>query len=117
MLVKIEALILIFPGTDFHFPSTPVPPGTFIGSDATSLDSETQLSGRHLRRLDRRSAIMLVGFPLPLHPCFPSVCMTLGFGSASNKTLTRPYIAAPLTWAYVYSILELSIVFAVYTIR
>ena len=32
MLVKIEALILIFPGTDFHFPSTSVPPGTFLGS-------------------------------------------------------------------------------------
>jgi len=35
MLVKIEARILIFPGTDFHFPSTSVPPGTFLGS-ATS---------------------------------------------------------------------------------
>jgi len=34
MLVKIEARILIFPGTDFHFPSTSVPPGTFLGSDA-----------------------------------------------------------------------------------
>ena len=32
MLVKIEARILIFPGTDFHFPSTCVPPGTFLGS-------------------------------------------------------------------------------------
>ena len=30
MLVKIEAPILIFPGTDFHFPSTSVPPGTFL---------------------------------------------------------------------------------------
>ena len=30
MLVKIEAWILIFPGTDFHFPSTSVPPGTFF---------------------------------------------------------------------------------------
>ena len=30
MLVKIEARILIFPGTDFHFPSTPVPPGMFF---------------------------------------------------------------------------------------
>jgi len=34
MLVKIEARILIFPGTDFHFPSTSVPPGTFLGSGA-----------------------------------------------------------------------------------
>jgi len=33
MLVKIEARILIFSGTDFHFPSTSVPPGTFLGSD------------------------------------------------------------------------------------
>ena len=32
MLVKIKARILIFPGTDFHFPSTSVPPGTFLGS-------------------------------------------------------------------------------------
>jgi len=32
MLAKIEARILIFPGTDFHFPSTFVPPGTFLGS-------------------------------------------------------------------------------------
>jgi len=32
MLVKIEARILIFPGTGFHFPSTSVPPGTFLGS-------------------------------------------------------------------------------------
>jgi len=32
VLVKIEARILIFPGTDFRFPSTSVPPGTFLGS-------------------------------------------------------------------------------------
>jgi len=32
MLVKIEARILIFPGTDFYFPSTPVPTGMFLGS-------------------------------------------------------------------------------------
>ena len=32
MLVKIKTRILIFPGTDFHFPSTSVPPGTFLGS-------------------------------------------------------------------------------------
>ena len=30
MLVKIEARILIFPGTDFYFPSMSVPPGTFF---------------------------------------------------------------------------------------
>jgi len=34
MLVKTEARILIFPGMDFHFPSTSVPPGTFLGSAA-----------------------------------------------------------------------------------
>ena len=45
MLVKIEAQILIFPGTDFHFPSTSVPPGTFFkegsahtGSAGTAAD-------------------------------------------------------------------------------
>jgi len=37
MLVKIEARIPIFPGTDFHFPSTSVPPGTFLGSTRTWL--------------------------------------------------------------------------------
>jgi len=36
MLVKIEARILIFPGTDFHFPSTSVPPGAFLGSGPTA---------------------------------------------------------------------------------
>jgi len=36
MLVKIEARILIFPGTDFHFPSTSVPQGTFLGSATNS---------------------------------------------------------------------------------
>ena len=35
MLVKSEARILIFPGTDFHFPSTSVPLGTFLGSGTT----------------------------------------------------------------------------------
>ena len=30
MLVKIEARILIFPGTDFHFPSTSMRLGTFL---------------------------------------------------------------------------------------
>jgi len=39
MLVKIEARILIFPGTDFHFPSTSVPPGTFLGSVAYTIST------------------------------------------------------------------------------
>jgi len=37
MLVKIEARILIFPGTDFYFPSTSVPPGTFLGSERNAI--------------------------------------------------------------------------------
>ena len=41
MLVKIEARILIFPGTDFHFPSTSVPPGTFLGSATVKLHAAT----------------------------------------------------------------------------
>jgi len=40
MLVKIEARILIFPGTDFHFPSTSVPPGTFLGSEGSSAPTD-----------------------------------------------------------------------------
>ena len=39
MLVKIEARILIFRGTDFHFPSTSVPPGTFLGSATKACDA------------------------------------------------------------------------------
>ena len=39
MLVKIEARILIFPGTDFHFPSMSVPLGTFLGSGTTGVNS------------------------------------------------------------------------------
>jgi len=44
MLVKIEARILIFPGTDFHFPSTSVPPGTFLGSASHNLHAVTTRS-------------------------------------------------------------------------
>jgi len=47
MLVKIEARILIFPGTDFHFPSTSVPPGTFLGSDKGSYTA-VYIDGRRL---------------------------------------------------------------------
>jgi len=64
MLVKIEARILIFPGTDFYFPSTSVPPGTFLGSDVTMISgghmdkqrdvvgqwSEALYSGEHCRQ-------------------------------------------------------------------
>jgi len=41
MLVKIEARILIFPGTDFHFPSTSMPPGKFLGSAPPADGSST----------------------------------------------------------------------------
>ena len=56
MLVKIEARILIFPGTDFHFPSTSVPPGTFLGSDsgrASELGGIIDLVDRRLPSLSR----------------------------------------------------------------
>jgi len=44
MLVKIEARILIFPGTDFHFPSTSEPPGTFLGSGTQVTDTSRSAS-------------------------------------------------------------------------
>jgi len=48
MLVKIEARILIFPGTDFHFPSTSVPPCTFLGSGIWACGSTLrQYTGKH----------------------------------------------------------------------
>ena len=54
MLVKIEARILIFLGTGFHFPSTSVPPGTFLGSVSNGLQTTTRA------RLDdvKRSPVM-----------------------------------------------------------
>ena len=50
MLVKIEARILIFPGTDFHFPSTSVPPGTFF---RLCLAEFIPYPNRHLDRFSR----------------------------------------------------------------
>ena len=50
MLVKIEARILIFPGMDFHFPSTSVPAGTFLGSAPTCVDAESSLLCEVLKR-------------------------------------------------------------------
>jgi len=35
MLAKIEARILTFPDTNFNFPSTSVPRGTFLGPACT----------------------------------------------------------------------------------
>ena len=57
MLVKNEARILIFPGTDFHFPSTSVPPGTFLGSGITSGIATTD--SRQTSDIKRRSAASL----------------------------------------------------------
>jgi len=53
MLVKIEARILIFPGTNFHFPSTSVPPGTFfrLWFNDFVVDDMTFLGGDLTRRL------------------------------------------------------------------
>ena len=57
MLVKIEARILIFPGTDFHFPSTPVPPGTFLGSALASYSSrDSARVYRHVKERTRTSS-------------------------------------------------------------
>jgi len=74
MLVKTEARILIFPGTDFHFPSTSVPPGTFLrlwcelgincGISGTFCSTDTAYSNVHFlrpnvfrrRKLDLRTA-------------------------------------------------------------
>jgi len=53
MLVKIEARILIFPGTDFYFPSTSVPPGTFF----------TLCQGPDLRNIERQSCDNLTIMP------------------------------------------------------
>jgi len=50
-IIQIEARILIFPGTDFHFPSTSVPSGTFLGSaylrETKTYDSPPVESIRH----------------------------------------------------------------------
>ena len=53
MLAKIEARILIFPGTDFHFPNTSVPPGTFLGSAVVIVRTPTTSYHASLR-VDRR---------------------------------------------------------------
>jgi len=53
MHVKIEARILIFPGTDFYFPSTSVPPGTFLGS--VLLYTLSQKYGAHVTATDLSS--------------------------------------------------------------
>ena len=61
MLVKIEARVLIFPDTDFHFPSTSVPPGTFLGS---GLDG----SSRHFPWNNKTTKLKLrIGVHYPLY--------------------------------------------------
>ena len=86
MLVKTEARILIFPGTDFHFPSTSVPPCTFLrlwcelgincGISGTFCSTDTAYSNVHFlrpnvfrrRKLDLRTATTL------LNPALDTVC-------------------------------------------
>jgi len=57
MHVKIEARIPIFPGTDFHFPSTSVPPGTFLGSARESGSQLIAILSRQMRAIFFRSEI------------------------------------------------------------
>ena len=73
MLVKIEARILIFPGTDFHFPSTSsVPLGTFLGSAAGIASARLPRAGAPTarprpsrRRSPRRSPRLEAGSAAP----------------------------------------------------
>ena len=101
MLVKIEARILIFPGTDFHFPSTSEPPGTFLGSGRTDTISLLYVfrSGRGQRKMwyeisvsrTERVALLLACKRSQLPNCFvdpgrPSVAVysaTIDVDSAS----------------------------------
>ena len=59
MLVKIEARILIFQGTDFYFPSTSVPPGTFLRSGPRTPQSNPteKYYGKHVLPQNRHSMI------------------------------------------------------------
>ena len=94
MLVKIEARILIFPGTDFHCPSTSVPPGTFLGSgnhcnyrhrSRRRFFARTQVwrggvvvnvGSRH-----KRSRVRLPAVPLTLGKLFTRMCLCRQFGT------------------------------------
>ena len=58
MRVKFEARILIFPGTDFHFPSTSVPPGTFLGS-ATNVRLDSFMSLNMLFKVTTVAQLLL----------------------------------------------------------
>jgi len=61
MLVKIEARILIFPGTDFHFPSTSVPPGTFFKALVVSAGYPALLSSSYFERINDDDDEITVG--------------------------------------------------------
>jgi len=62
MLVKIEAQILIFPGTDFHFPSTSLPPGTFLKALGPIELGQPQFDGKspksHILAISRNPAMV-----------------------------------------------------------
>ena len=60
MLVKTEARILIFPGTDFHFPSTSVPPGTFLGSAVLSFVCQSACYTRRPHGTEKWSGPVIV---------------------------------------------------------
>jgi len=69
MLVKIEARILIFPGTDFHFPSTSVPPGTFLGYGKEDGGSGRKRQGRE--RGEGRLVYLSRASEFPVTPLAP----------------------------------------------
>ena len=56
MFVKIEARILIFPGTDFYFLSTSVTPGTFLGSGRMNAACVRHASCMHVASMPRLHA-------------------------------------------------------------
>jgi len=58
MRVKFEARIQIFPGTDFHFPSTSVLPGTFLGS-ATNVRLDSFMSLNMLFKVTTVAQLLL----------------------------------------------------------
>ena len=58
MRVKFEARILIFPSTGFHFPSTSVPPGTFLGS-ATNVRLDSFMSLNMLFKVTTVAQLLL----------------------------------------------------------
>ena len=98
MLVKIEARIPIFPGTDFHFPSTSVPPGTFfkalaamhLALRARSASDATQfVSPLLVVYQDTAVCIRLAGYrPIPvMRACYTSELNLWWKLSTTNQTV------------------------------